>query len=72
MARTPKILEKFTVTVESLDQDGRGVAHREGKAVFIEGALPGEIVTYERFRNKPSYEVGMQGRLISSVAGSSI
>ncbi len=58
MARTPKILEKFTVTVESLDQDGRGVAHREGKAVFIEGALPGEIVTYERFRNKPSYEVG--------------
>lgn len=28
--------------VESLDHDGRGVAHVEGKTVFIDGALPGE------------------------------
>ena len=58
MARTPKVLEKFTVDIESLDQDGRGVAHRDGKVVFVEGALPGETVTYERFRNKNSYECG--------------
>ena len=58
MARTPKVLEKFTVDIESLDQDGRGVAHREGKAVFVEGALPGETVIYERYRDKPSYECG--------------
>ncbi|MEF9943151.1 MAG: 23S rRNA (uracil(1939)-C(5))-methyltransferase RlmD, partial [Burkholderiaceae bacterium] len=38
--------------------EGRGVAHREGKVVFVEGALPGEIVRYERIRNKPSYETG--------------
>ncbi len=31
-------------TVESLSHDGRGVAHIDGKAVFIEGALPGEQV----------------------------
>ena len=30
------------VTVESLDQEGRGVAHVDGKVIFIEGALPGE------------------------------
>jgi len=51
-------VEHFQVVVESLDQDGRGVGHRDGKAVFVEGALPGELATYERLRNKPSYETG--------------
>jgi 23S rRNA (uracil1939-C5)-methyltransferase len=50
--------EVFAVEIESLDQDGRGVGRRDGKAVFVEGALPGESVRYERRRNKPSYEVG--------------
>jgi len=50
--------ELFTAAVESLDQEGRGVAHREGKAVFIEGALPGETVVYERRRDKAKYESG--------------
>jgi 23S rRNA (uracil1939-C5)-methyltransferase len=50
--------EIFQVEIESLDQDGRGVGHREGKAVFVEGALPGEHATYERRRNKASYEIG--------------
>ncbi len=50
--------EHFEVAVESLDQEGRGVGHRDGKAVFVEGALPGELATYERLRNKPSYETG--------------
>ncbi len=50
--------ERFTAEVESLDQDGRGVAHREGKAVFIEGALPGERVIYEVLRVKARYESG--------------
>jgi 23S rRNA (uracil1939-C5)-methyltransferase len=55
--------EEFAVEVESLDQDGRGVAHREGKVVFVEGALPGERVVYERRRNKPSYETGRVVRI---------
>ena len=50
--------ERFEVEIESLDQEGRGVAHREGKAVFIEGALPGERVFYERYRQKARYETG--------------
>jgi 23S rRNA (uracil1939-C5)-methyltransferase len=50
--------ERFEVEIESLDQEGRGVAHREGKAVFIEGALPGERVLYERYRQKARYETG--------------
>ncbi len=35
------------ITVESLSHDGRGVAHLDGKTVFIEGALPGEQVGFE-------------------------
>ena len=45
------------VLIESLDQEGRGVAHAEGKVIFIEGALPGEVVTYNAYRKKPSFEL---------------
>ena len=46
-----------SLKVDSLDQEGRGVARREGKAVFIEGALPGETVTCSVYKKKPGYEV---------------
>lgn len=45
------------VTIESLDQEGRGVARIEGKVIFIEGALTGEIVGYSSYRKKPSFEL---------------
>ena len=45
----------LTAIIESLDQEGRGVARLEGKAIFIDGALPGEKVTYKITREKPSY-----------------
>lgn len=57
--KAKKIREKFKVTIESLDQEGRGVAHRDGKAAFIEGALPQEVVEYERYRNKDAFEMGL-------------
>jgi 23S rRNA (uracil1939-C5)-methyltransferase len=43
--------------IESLDQEGRGVAHVEGKTIFIDGALPNERVTYQSHHVKASYEV---------------
>ena len=45
------------VTIESLDNEGRGVARVAGKAVFVEGALPGERVIIETTRRKPTYEL---------------
>lgn len=42
--------------IESLDHEGRGVAHVDGKAIFIDGALPGERVSYTSFRRKPTFE----------------
>ena len=45
------------LTIESLDQEGRGIAHAEGKAVFVEGALPGEEVSAEIVKRKPSFDL---------------
>ncbi len=44
------------VLIESLDAEGRGVTHVDGKAIFIEGALPGETVDFITYRSKKRYE----------------
>ena len=43
--------------IESLDREGRGVARVDGKTIFIEGALAGEVVHFTSYRKKPSYEI---------------
>lgn len=43
-------------TIESLDYDGHGVAHVDGKTIFIDGALPFEVVEYSSYRKKPTFE----------------
>ncbi len=45
-----------TAIVESLDHEGRGVTHVDGKTIFIEGALPFEKVTFQSHKIKSSYE----------------
>ena len=50
--------------IDSLDHEGRGVTRVEGKAVFVEGALPGERVEYVVRRAKPSYEQGETVRVL--------
>jgi 23S rRNA (uracil1939-C5)-methyltransferase len=45
--------------VESLDLEAQGVARRpDGKVVFIEGALPGELVQVQVSRRKNAWEQG--------------
>ncbi len=36
--------EPFSVRIDDLTHEGQGVARRDGKAVFVDGALPGEEV----------------------------
>jgi 23S rRNA (uracil1939-C5)-methyltransferase len=50
--------------VESLDQEGRGVARRDGKTIFVEGALPGEHVAASVYRRKPTFEVATTQRVL--------
>ena len=45
------------LTIESLDIEAQGIAHRaDGKVVFIEGALPYEVVLANVYRKKASFE----------------
>ncbi|SAL67979.1 23S rRNA 5-methyluridine methyltransferase [Caballeronia peredens] len=48
--------------IDSLDMEARGVGRtvtedgQPGKVIFVEGALPGERVSYSSYRKKPSFE----------------
>ncbi len=52
------------VIIESLDHEGRGIAHADGKVIFIEGALTGERVTYASYRKKNNYEQAQVGQIL--------
>lgn len=59
-----------TINIRSLDMDARGVGHLEnedgspGKVVFVEGALPTELVTFNTYRKKPSWEAATLGAIV--------
>ncbi len=44
------------MAIDSLAQDGRGVARIDGKTVFVDGALPGESVRVRRTRKHRRYD----------------
>lgn len=46
----------LTLAIESIDHEGQGIARRDGKTVFVEGGLAGEIVAARTTRSKPSYD----------------
>ena len=48
--------EQYTVTIESVDYEGKGIARIEGKTVFVYGALTGEEVLIEIVKRKPSFD----------------
>ena len=55
----PAPLPEGWLSVRSLDLEAQGVAHQsDGKVVFIEGALPFEIVSARIHRSKSSFEKG--------------
>ena len=51
-------------TIENIDQEGRGVTHIDGKAIFVEGALQGELIEFESYVRKPTYEIAFTERVI--------
>ena len=53
------------VTIESLAHDGRGVAHVEGKVIFIDEALPGEEVEFIYTDIRKDYAEGKVVNLLS-------
>ena len=58
MSDTPALPDQ-ALTIESLDLEAQGVAHRpDGKVVFVEGALPFEVVEVQVHRKKNQWEAG--------------
>jgi len=55
-----------SVVITALDQEGRGVARVDGKAMFVEGALIGERVSVEVLRRKTNYELARMTELSSA------
>ena len=56
----------YPARIESLAHDGRGVAHVDGKAVFIHGALPGEEVNFRYTARHSQYDEGRSEEIITA------
>ena len=63
-----------TLEIASLDMEARGVGHlpnedgSPGKVIFVEGALPGELVRFASYRRKPKWEAAELTELLRSSA----
>jgi 23S rRNA (uracil1939-C5)-methyltransferase len=62
---------EFEAEIESFAQGGRGFTRRDGKAVFVRGALPGERVIARISKIHKSFDEAVAVRILSaaSVAG---
>ena len=61
--------ETLSATIESLSHEGRGIAHINGKTVFIDGALPGEEVQFRYTRKRGQFD---EGRVVDVVESSAL
>ena len=55
-----------TTVVEKLNHEGRGIAHCDGKAVFLENALPGETVEFVYTKMHSRYAQGTVTKVIAA------
>ncbi|MCH8618837.1 23S rRNA (uracil(1939)-C(5))-methyltransferase RlmD [Undibacterium sp. TS12] len=59
-----------TLEIRSLDMDARGVGNLQnedgstGKVVFVDGALPGELVEFSTYKKKASWEAATMSNLL--------
>jgi len=58
--------DPVSADIDTLSHDGRGVAHIDGKAVFIHGALPGESVNFRYTRVQKNFDEGEAIEIISA------
>lgn len=58
--------ETARARIESLAHDGRGVARIDGKAVFVDGALPGEEVLFRYQSRHRKYDEGQVTQILQA------
>lgn len=54
--------------IESLDHEGIGVAHVDGKVVFIDGAVTGERVAFTRRKSRGHFDLGTMTEVLQPSA----
>lgn len=54
--RVPK--EPVNLEIEGLSHEGRGIAHKDGRIVFVQGALPGERVSARILKRRRQQDEG--------------
>jgi len=47
--------DEMKLSIENISSEGHGVARHDGLVIFVEGALPGDVVTAEVFKSKKSF-----------------
>lgn len=52
--------------IESMTLEGKGIAHLDGKTVFIEGGIPGETVIFNYVRSKSKYDEGQVSEVLQA------
>ena len=66
-SRRRKLPQDPVVTgIDTLSHNGRGVAHIDGKAVFIQGALPGESVSFRYTGVQKKFDEGEAIEIITA------
>ena len=56
--RQKRVSEQVELEITRLSHDGRGIAERDGKTVFVQGGLPGETAEVEIQLKKSRFEEG--------------
>jgi 23S rRNA (uracil1939-C5)-methyltransferase len=58
------VLRNSTAKITDLSHEGRGVAHVDGKTVFVDDALPDELVEWQRLKRNRNFDEGRLLRVI--------
>ena len=64
----PRLWGKDELLIDRMSQEGRGIASRQGKVVFVSGALPGERVRVQCTAVKRDYDEAAMLELVAGTA----
>lgn len=64
--RRQKRRAPYTLTIDNLSHEGRGVGRHEGKTVFVRGALPGEQVVARTLRQRGSFDEAVAQEILTA------
>lgn len=68
MSRRRKQFTEETSRIRDMTVDGRGIAETIGKSAFVDGALTGEVVRFQRYRPHSNYDEALLLEVVEQAA----